>query len=107
VSDLQDGFTPPFFKLTESILVDAGFDTGTTLLLLRNPRFGTFARVKVGYVVTVKEGEHIFLKALGVVDCAKFDKQCVQFPVKGTGPSRLRNHLGNARLSSMQSSLIS
>jgi len=46
---------PPFFKLTEMILADAGFDAGTSLLLLRHPQFGMFARVKVGHVLTVKE----------------------------------------------------
>jgi hypothetical protein len=66
---------PPFFKLTQSVLVDAGFDARTAILLLCNPQFGPFTRVRVGHIVVVKEGNHVFLKALDVVDCMVFNQQ--------------------------------
>ena len=88
---------PPFFKLTEMILADAGFDAGTSLLLLRHPRFGTFARVKVGHVLTVKEGDHIFLKSVGVIDCAAFDQQCEEISPKAARGFHLRDDLPGER----------
>jgi hypothetical protein len=90
---------PPFFKLTQSVLVDAGFDASTTILLLRNPRFGSFTRVRVGHVVVVKEGDHVFLKALDVVDCTVFNQQCERFGSKATEGFHLRNDLPKERKS--------
>jgi len=90
---------PPFFKLTQSVLVDAGFDAGTTILLLRNPRFGSFTRVWVGHVVVVKEGDHVFLKALDVVNCVVFNQQCERFGSKATEGFHLRNDLPKERKS--------
>ena len=97
VSEIQDGFIHPYFKLTPSMLVDIGFDAGTKLLLFRNPRFGTFARVKVGHVITVKENDHVFLKALDITDCAVFDQQCEVLTSKTGRPVHLRNNLPGER----------
>jgi len=79
------------------ILADAGFDAGTSLLLLRHPRFGTFARVKVGHVLTVKEGDHIFLKSVGVINCAAFDQQCEEISPKAVRGFHLRDNLPGER----------
>src|SRR6202042_1558377 len=85
------------FKLTDSVLIDAGFEPGTLLLLLRNPRFGTFAHVKVGHVITVKEGDHIFLKGLNILNCAMFDEQCETLSSRGAQPLHLRHNLPGER----------
>ena len=85
--------------MTQSILVDAGFGADTTLLLLRNPRFGSFTRVKVGHVVTVKEGDHIFLKGLDVANCTVFNEQCEKFSTKSTEAFHLRDNLPQERKS--------
>jgi hypothetical protein len=81
------------------MLVDAGYDAGTTILLLRNPRFGSFTRVRVGHVVVVKEGDHVFLKALDVVNCKVFNQQCERFGSKATDGFHLRNDLPKERKS--------
>lgn len=93
VSEMQDGFVPPYLKLTEAILVDAGFNHDVTHLLVCNAQYGTFVRVKVGHVLTVKEGEHVFLKAIGIVDCTVFNKQCETFGTKLSRPLHFRNNL--------------
>jgi hypothetical protein len=49
--------------------------------------------MKVGHVVTIKEGEHIFLKAVGVVDCTKFNQQIIQLTSKATEAFHLHNNL--------------
>jgi hypothetical protein len=54
------------------------------LLLLRHPQFETFACVKAGHVLTIKEGDHIFLKAVNVIDCATFDQQCKEINPKAS-----------------------
>jgi hypothetical protein len=53
--------------------------------------------VRVGHVVTIKEGEHIFLKAVGVVDCVEFNQQIVQLTSKGMEAFHLRNDLPGER----------
>jgi len=53
--------------------------------------------MRVGHVVTVKEGEHIFLKAVGVVDCVEFNQQIIQLTSKGTEAFHLRNDLPGER----------
>jgi hypothetical protein len=67
------------------------------LLLLRHPQFGTFARVTVGHVLTIKEGDHIFLKAVGVIDCATFDQQCKEINPKAVRGFHLRDDLPGER----------
>ncbi|KZP29407.1 hypothetical protein FIBSPDRAFT_884843 [Athelia psychrophila] len=87
IAKIQDSFITPYFKLTEAVLEDAGFTAGTTHVLLRNALVGMFARVKVGHVMTFKEKEHVFLKAIGVTTSTQFNERCEVFGSKDAQPS--------------------
>ena len=75
--EVQGGFKWPLFPLTPAILHD------TDLMLpgeqqarfkRYNPSIHTWSKVLVGHIITLKAGEHIFLKGYDVNNCQDFDR---------------------------------
>ena len=48
-------------------------------------------------MLTVKQGNHIFLKAVGVIDCAAFDQQCKEISPKAAQGFHLCDDLAGER----------
>ena len=76
VVEVQGGFKWPHFALTPSVLSQAELsnqDEATPYFKLYNTSIHTWSKVQVGHVITLKAGEHIFLKGYDVTHCEGFD----------------------------------
>jgi hypothetical protein len=77
VFEVQGGFKWPHFVLTAAILseVDLLFgDEKEARFKMYNTVIRTWTKVRIGHVVTLKDGDHIFLKGHDVVLCQDFDR---------------------------------
>ncbi|KAG6913767.1 hypothetical protein DXG01_004445 [Tephrocybe rancida] len=77
IFEVQGGFTHPRFVITAGVLVDGNlvdFADGSTRIMVWNPTIGSWTRIPVNHVVTLKAGERLFLKNVGVMLCNKFDE---------------------------------
>jgi hypothetical protein len=79
VCEFQDGFQFPHFIVTPSIVKEleldrvVSSDEGTRIYYFRHD-IHTWTKIPVGHVVNVKNGESVFLKAPGVINCLNFDE---------------------------------
>jgi hypothetical protein len=77
VFEVQGGFTWPLFPLTPAILCDMDpmlpIDQQARFKRY-NPSIHTWSKVLVGHIITLKAGEHIFLKGYDVKNCQDFDR---------------------------------
>lgn len=74
--EVQGGFKWPYFVLTAAILLEAdlSFDDQTEARFkIYNMAIHTWTKIPIGYIVTLKHGDHIFLKGHDVVRCKNFD----------------------------------
>lgn len=74
--EVQGGFKWPLFPLTPAVLFDVDLMLpGEEHVWFKkyNPSIHTWSKVPVGYIVTLKPGEHIFLKGYDVTRCRDFD----------------------------------
>jgi hypothetical protein len=77
VFEVQGGFKWPLFPLTPAILRDADLmlpGEEQARFKRYNPSIHTWSKVLVGHVITLKAGEHIFLKGYDVNNCYDFDR---------------------------------
>ena len=80
VCEFQDGFQFPHFIVAPSIVKELELDRavstsdeGTHIYYFRHD-IHTWTKIHVGHVINVKNGESVFLKAPGVVNCLNFDE---------------------------------
>jgi hypothetical protein len=78
VVQFQSGFQWPHFALTHDVLCELDLTTTANeadiCVKLYNSSLRTWTKVHPGFVIAVKEGEQVFLKALHVTDCTDFDR---------------------------------
>lgn len=77
VVEVQGGFKWPHFALTPSVLSQAELsnpDETMSYFKLYNTSIHTWSKVQVGHVITLKAGDHIFLKGRNVTHCPDFDR---------------------------------
>ena len=77
VVEIQGGFKWPHFALTPSVLLQAELsnqDEVTSCFKLYNTSIRTWSKVQAGHVITLKAGDHIFLKGHNVTHCPDFDR---------------------------------
>ncbi|KAF8234174.1 hypothetical protein L208DRAFT_1263198 [Tricholoma matsutake] len=72
VQELQEGFMWPYLVLSGDVLSDLGLN-GLHVQLYRWD-LGTWLNIKVEHQITVKERDHIFLKACNVKSYQDFDE---------------------------------
>lgn len=72
IQEFQDGFTWPYFVLSQSVLSDVGLSPPLIVQQYR-AGLGTWLNVKAGHVIMVAEGDRIFLKASQVKRYPDFD----------------------------------
>ncbi|KAF8239823.1 hypothetical protein L208DRAFT_1235938, partial [Tricholoma matsutake] len=77
VFEVQGGFTWPLFTLTAAILSEAGLlvpgMAEETRVKKYNTYVSTWSQVPVSHIITLKPGDHIFLKGRNVTNCLNFD----------------------------------
>ncbi|KAF8238676.1 hypothetical protein L208DRAFT_1241506, partial [Tricholoma matsutake] len=76
VFKVQGGFTWLLFPLTPAVLcnMDLMLPGEQEVQFKRyNPSIHTWSKVLVGHIITLKAGEHIFLKGYNVDNCQDFD----------------------------------
>ncbi len=74
--EVQGGFKWPLFPLTSAVLCDVDLMLpGEEHVRFKkyNSSIHTWSKVPVGHIVTLKPGEHIFLKGYDVTRCRDFD----------------------------------
>jgi hypothetical protein len=71
-------------------------DEGTRIYYFRHD-IHTWTKIPVGHVINVKNGESVFLKAPGVVNCLNFDKICNTTIMKPEARFHIRNNLPQER----------
>jgi hypothetical protein len=77
VFEVQGGFKWPLFPLTPAVLCNADLmlpGEEQARFKRYNPCIHTWSKVLVGHVITLKAGEHIFLKGYDVNICYDFDR---------------------------------
>jgi hypothetical protein len=77
VSEIQGGFKWPHFVITADVLSEVNLLIGPEVearVNLYKNTLGTWAKVRIGHVITLKEGDRVFLKGLDVSTCANFDR---------------------------------
>ena len=75
--EVQGGFKWPLFPLTSAVLCDADLMLpGEEHVRFKkyNPSIHTWSKVPMDHIVTLKAGEHIFLKGYDVTSCRDFDR---------------------------------
>jgi len=100
VFEVQGGFKWPLFPLTPAILYDADLMLpGEEHVWFKryNPSIHTWSKIPVGHIVTLKAGEHIFLKGYDVDSCRDFDHLLQQ--ASNTSPTSPRTFLTNVPMS--------
>jgi hypothetical protein len=77
VFEVQGGFKWPLFPLTPAVLCNSDLmlpGEEQARFKRYNPAIHTWSKVLVGHVITLKAGEHIFLKGYDVNICYDFDR---------------------------------
>lgn len=75
--EVQGGFKWPHFVLTAAILSEVDLllgDEKEARFKIYNTAIHTWTKVRIGHVITLKDGDHIFLKGHDVVSCQDFDR---------------------------------
>ena len=77
--EVQGGFKWPHFVLMAAILSEVDLLLGDekdsqARFKIYNTTIHTWTKVRIGHVITIKEGDHIFLKGHDVVLCQDFDR---------------------------------
>jgi hypothetical protein len=76
VLEVQGGFKWPHFVLSAAILSEVGLchqDEQEVKFRLYNTTIHTWTTVRIGHVITLRDGDHIFLKRANVIHCLNFD----------------------------------
>jgi hypothetical protein len=76
VLEVQGGFKWPHFDLSAAILSEVGIrhqDEQEVKFRLYNTTIRTWTTVRIGHVITLRDGDHIFLKRPDVIHCLNFD----------------------------------
>ncbi|KAF8227031.1 hypothetical protein L208DRAFT_1223569, partial [Tricholoma matsutake] len=73
ILELQEGFSWPYLVLTADVLANLELDTPCLVQLYRQD-LGTWLNIKPGHLITVKKGDHVFLKARNVKNYQDFDR---------------------------------
>lgn len=83
IVEFQEGFIWPHFVISYSVLEDLDLYTPPSASLdepripppikLYNQQVNVWTKIKIGHVVTLKAGSHIFLKAVAVTRCEGLD----------------------------------
>ncbi|EDR02011.1 uncharacterized protein LACBIDRAFT_310190 [Laccaria bicolor S238N-H82] len=96
ISEFQGGFVWPHFITTTDVLSDLDIpldvNPSSTHIKLYHHQVHTWTKVSVGHVVTPKDGDRIFLKALGISHCLNFDDLLTKSLSQG-GSIHIRNNL--------------
>lgn len=74
--EVQGGFKWPHFVLMAVILSEVDLllgDEKEARFKIYNTAIHTWTKVQIGHVITLKDGDHIFLKGCDVVLCQDFD----------------------------------
>ena len=77
IQSIQQGFTWPYFKLSPTILALVDLDHAgefSALQIYNDADLETWLMINIGHVVTVHEGQHVFLRDCSVKNCVGFDK---------------------------------
>jgi hypothetical protein len=77
VSEIQGGFKWPHFVITADVLSEVNLLIGPEVearVNLYKNTLGTWAKVRIGHIITLKEGDRVFLKGLDVSTCTNFDR---------------------------------
>jgi hypothetical protein len=75
VLEVQGGFKWPHFILSSVILSEVGLHHEDKQLKFRlyNTAVCTWTTVQISHIITLQDGDHIFLKQADVTRCLKFD----------------------------------
>ncbi|KAF8232729.1 hypothetical protein L208DRAFT_1270644 [Tricholoma matsutake] len=75
-SDGQGSFKWPHFVITANVLSEVNLLISPEVEVhvnLHKNTLSTWVKVCIGHVITLKEGDHVFLKGLDISTCANFN----------------------------------